>query len=162
MAKKQPAEKPPNNVVELRPPRAERLASEAKWGRQVMSIGFCILPALLFRAQRRLGLSGMQLALITQIAEFWWQGGKFPFPKKDTLAQRMGISDKQVQRIARQLEQRGYLARETRMTAHGQTSNTYNLSGLVKKLKELAPEFISVAEQKRNVEKRGGLKAKQA
>ena len=45
-----------SNVVPLRPSQATRRRSEAKWGAHVMKIGFCIVPALLLRAQRRLGL----------------------------------------------------------------------------------------------------------
>jgi len=148
-----------SNVVPLRPPRALKRRSEAKWGAAVMALGFCIVPALLFRAQRRLGLSSRQLALILQLAEFWWEEGKDPWPKKETIAQRLGISEKQVQRLVRELEQRGYIRRKTRMTRHGQTSNSYDLSGLVLKLQELAPEFAAAAEAKRKVERRGGIKS---
>lgn len=44
------------------------------------------------------------------------------------------------------------------MTKHGRTSNAYDLSGLVAKLNELAPEFTAAAAAKRKVERRGGLK----
>jgi predicted transcriptional regulator len=151
-----------SNVVSLPTAKAAKLRSEAKWGRQVMDQGFCILPSLLFRAQSRLGLKAAHLALILQLAEFWWYDDNLPWPKKETIAQRMGLKEKQIQRIARDLEQRGYIQRNSRMTPHGQTSNSYDLSGLVKKLKELAPEFAAVAAAKRQVERRGGLKGKLA
>src|SRR3984957_19626681 len=151
-----------SNVVSLPTAKAAKLRSEAEWGRQVMDQGFCILPSLLFRAQSRLGLKAAHLALILQLAEFWWYDDNLPWPKKETIAQRMGLKEKQVQRIARELETRGYIQRKTRMTPHGQTSNAYDLSGLVKKLKELAPEFAAVAAAKRQVERRGGLKGKLA
>lgn len=103
-----------------------------------------ILPALLLRAQRRLGLSPTQLALIIQLSDFWWDDGKIPWPKKETVGQRLNLSDKQVQRIVRDLEERGYVQRVKRVTRHGRTSNGYDLSGLVRKLQELAPEFAAV------------------
>jgi hypothetical protein len=56
------------------------------------------------------------------------------------------------------LEDRGYVTRQVRMTKHGRTSNAYDLSGLVAKLNELAPEFTAAAAAKRKVERRGGLK----
>jgi biotin operon repressor len=124
-----------------------------------MAQGFCILPALLLRAQKRLGLSATQLALVIQLSDFWWDDGRIPWPKKETLAQRLGLSEKQVQRLVRGLEQRGYVKRLLRMTSHGRTSNGYDLSGLVQKLNELAPEFAAAAAAKRKVEHRGGLKA---
>ncbi len=152
----------PSNVVPLRAPKAAKRHSEKKWGATVISQGFCIVPALLLRAQGRLGLSATQLALILQLSEFWWEDGKLPWPKKETVAKRLGITEKQVQRLARELEQRGYIKRVTRMTRHGQTSNAYDLSGLVSKLQALAPEFAAAAEAKRKVERRGGLKTKPA
>ena len=151
-----------SNVVELRPRPPGRQQSEKKWGVAVMKLGFCILPALLLRAQRRLGLSATQLALIVQLADFWWNDDKLPYPKKETLAERLGLSEKQIQRLIRGLEQRGYVQRHKRMTKHGRTSNAYDLSGLVEKLAALAPEFAEAAAAKRKVERRGGLKDKKA
>jgi hypothetical protein len=151
-----------SNVVQLPSVKAAKLRSEAKWGRQVMDQGFCILPSLLFRAQSRLGLKATHLSLILQLAEFWWYDNKLPWPKKETIAQRMGLKEKQVQRIVRALEQRGYVKRNARMTPHGQTSNAYDLSGLVQRLRELAPEFAAASAAKRQVERRGGLGRKLA
>ena len=51
-------------VVALRPATAAR-ASERKWGGAVMRLGFSIIPSLL-RAQRRLGLTPTQLAVLLQ------------------------------------------------------------------------------------------------
>ncbi len=153
-----PAKGKASNVVPLRPPSAVRRRSAQKWGKDVMAQGFCILPALLLRAQRRLGLSATQLALIIQLADFWWDDDRAPWPKKETIADRLNLSDKQIQRLVRQLEQRGYVQRQKRVTGRGQTSNGYDLSGLVSKLKELAPEFAAASAAKRNVERRGGLK----
>lgn len=125
-----------------------------------MDVGYCIVPAVLFRAQARLGLSGMQLVLILQLHEYWWKSDQLPFPKKETLAKRMGISEKQVQRLTKQLEVAGYIKRIVRKNYRGQTSNGIDFTGLVKKLKELAPEFMQAKHAARKVERRGGLKAK--
>lgn len=147
------------NVVELRPKAPTKRSFESKWGKAVAAQGFCMLPALLLRAQRRLGLSPSQLAVIIQLCDFWWDDDKVPWPKKETIAQRLNLSEKQVQRIVRDLEGRGYVKRVKRVTRHGQTSNGYDLAGLVQKLQELEPEFAAAAEAKRKVERRGGLKA---
>lgn len=147
-----------SNVVVLRPKGPSRRRSEQKWGPTAMKAGFCIIPAVLLRAQRRLGLSSSQLAFLLQVADFWWTAGDWPFPKKETLAQRLGLSEKQVQRLACGLEKRGYLKRIERKGKYGRKSNGYDLSGLVKKLNELAPEFTEAAAAKRKVERRGGLR----
>lgn len=128
--------------------RKSTKASEDKWGAEVMSLGFCVLPSLIFRAQRRLGLNPNQLAVLLQLADFWWDAKRKPFPKKADLADRLFLSERQVQRHIADLEQKGYVQRIERRAAHrGKISNEYDLSGLVKKLQEFAPEFRQVADE---------------
>jgi len=130
--------------------RKSTKSSEDKWGAEVMSLGFCVLPSLIFRAQRRLGLNPNQLAVLLQLADFWWDAGRKPFPKKSDLAERLFLSERQVQRHIADLEKKGYVQRIERRAAHrGKISNEYDLSGLVKRLGELAPEFRQVAEETR-------------
>ncbi|WP_430450076.1 helix-turn-helix domain-containing protein [Rhodophyticola sp.] len=80
------------NVVQLRAPKAGR-ASEKKWGKQVMDLGFCIVPSLLLRAQQRLGLNPTQLAVLMQLCDFWWEDARKPHPGKKLLAERLGLSE---------------------------------------------------------------------
>ena len=70
-------------VIELRPLKAAK-ASERKWGRPAMVLGFCIIPSLLLRAQQRLGLNPTQLAVLLHLADYWWDADRRPFPKKET------------------------------------------------------------------------------
>lgn len=149
-----------SNVIQFKAQKPSARASEAKWGKSVMDVGYCIVPSILFRAQSRLGLSGMQLVVLLQLHEFWWRSDQLPYPAKETLAKRMNVSDKTVQRITRELEAAGYIKRMPRNSHRGQTSNAIDFSGLVKKLKELTPEFAEAKAAPRKVERRGGLKAK--
>ncbi|MCG7358114.1 helix-turn-helix domain-containing protein [Roseomonas sp. E05] len=123
-------------------------ASTKKWGQEVLDLGFCILPSLIFRAQRKLGLDPTQLAVLLQLADFWWDAGRKPFPKKADLAERLSLSERQVQRRIAELEASGFVRRiERRALNRGKISNEYDLSGLVAKLKELEPAFREVAEE---------------
>jgi len=133
---------------------AGNAASEKKWGAKVIALGFCILPSLLLRAQRRLGLSPTQLAVLIQLADFWWDAGRKPFPKKADLAQRLGLSERQVQRYIAELEEAGFVQRIERRASHrGKISNEYDLQGLVKRLAEIEPDFREAAEEARAVRK---------
>lgn len=148
-------------VVQIRPKAAER-ESEKKWGQAVMDLGYSTIPSLIFRAQARLGLSPVQLALLMHLADYWWKRAQMPFPSKATLAERMNLSPRQIQRYLTELENAEFIERVERYAGHkGQQSNEYNLSGLVKKLKKLEPEFSEVKEQAKeqakSVVKRGGL-----
>ncbi|MFJ3318722.1 helix-turn-helix domain-containing protein [Herbaspirillum huttiense] len=147
-------------VVQLRP-KAER-ESEKKWGAAVMDLGYSTIPSLIFRAQARLGLSPVQLALLMHLVDYWWKRAQMPFPSKATLAERMNLGPRQIQRYLTELEDGGFIERVERFAGHkGQQSNEYNLTGLVKKLQKLEPEFSAVKEQAieqaKNVVKRGGL-----
>lgn len=157
-------------VVQLPQPKAKvERESEKKWGQAVMDLGYSTIPSLIFRAQARLGLSPVQLALLLHLADYWWKRAQMPFPSKATLAERMNLGPRQIQRYLTDLEDGGFIERVERYAGHkGQQSNEYNLTGLVKKLKKLEPEFSEVKEQAKeqakSVVKRGGLavRAKQA
>ncbi len=134
--------------------------SEDKWGVEVMALGFCMLPSLLFRAQARLGLNPTQLAVLLQLADFWWDPSRKPFPKKIDLAQRLSLSERQVQRHIADLEAAGFVQRIGRTYGRrGKISNEYDLTGLVEKLKALEPQFREVADEakarKKAVTRRG-------
>lgn len=128
-----------------------------------MDLGFSVLPSLIFRAQQRLGLNPTQFAVLLQLADYWWQKERIPYPSKKTLSERLGLSARQIQRYIAELEQAGLVKRIERRAAHGgKQSNGYDLSGLVERLKQLEPEFREVDDEtksmKRQVARRGGLK----
>jgi predicted transcriptional regulator len=143
------------------PPKAKPPKTSAtKWGPKVMELGFCVVPSLIFRAQRRLGLNPTQLAVLLQLADYWWDAARKPFPKKADLAERLNLSDRQLQRHIADLEKAGFVQRIERTASHrGKISNAYDLSGLVQKLQALEPEFRAAADdardRKRAVAKRG-------
>ena len=142
------------NVVPIRPPsRTTRTPektreSEKKWGKKVIALGFCVVPSLLLRGQRRLGLNPTELAVLMQLCDFWWDSGRKPYPGKKALGQRLSLSTRQVQRYMERLETAGLVKRVERRAAHGgKQTNIYDLSGLVERLKKLEPEFRAVEEK---------------
>ncbi len=132
-------------------------ASVEKWGQAVIDLGFCLVPSLLLRAQRRLNLSPTQLAVLLQLCDFWWDKERKPFPSKETLAQRLSLSERQVQRYIADLEKEKLVRRiERRASNGGKLSNTYDLSGLVRRLQDLEPEFREVEEANKAARKAVG------
>jgi len=155
-----------SNVIPMKPQKAAQ-KSEQKWGKNVMKIGFSIVPSLLLRAQRRLGLNPTQLAVLIQLADYWWDKERNPYPSKKGLSERLGLSERQLQRHIAELEKAGFVQRIERFANHnGKQTNFYDLSGLVEKLQKLEPEFREVQEKtkamKKGVERRGGIKEKKA
>jgi hypothetical protein len=137
--------------------------SEKKWGKAVMAHGYCILPSILLQAQGRLGVNAQEMVVLLQLVEHWWKAGGKVFPSKDVIAQRVGLSTKQVQRHIRQLEELKLLQRKERYKAGGsRTTNEYDLSGLVAKLKGIEKDFAAAKKLKAAAAKPGGIKAEMA
>ncbi len=135
-----------------------RKASEKKYGKPVMDLGFCIVPSLLMWAQARLGINTVQFNIIMQLADFWWDPERKPYPAKKLLSDRIGMSERQIQRQIAELEVAGLVARIGRTRpGRGKTSNEYDLGGLVARLKELEPEFTAVQEENRERRKNVAL-----
>jgi DNA-binding MarR family transcriptional regulator len=67
---------------------------------------------------------------VIHLMDFKW-GEAAPFPKYKTIADRMGVSEKQARRLAKSLEDKKYLVREAR---GGRRSNRFNLSQLFEAL----------------------------
>lgn len=141
----------PSKVVTIGQPKKDtRRASERKFGKPVMDYGFCIVPSLLMQAQARLGLSPPQFNIVMQLADMWWSADQNPWPTKKLIADRLGMSDRQVQRHLADLEQAGLVDRIGRTrSGRGKTSNAYDLRGLVEKLKKLEPEFSKARNEAR-------------
>jgi DNA-binding MarR family transcriptional regulator len=150
----------PAKVIALKPAQASR-ASERKWGKDVMKLGFTIVPSLIFRAQERLGLNATQLAVLLQIADFWWDHNRKPYPSLKTLGDRLDLSQRQVARIVDELVDAKFVKKIERYTkGRGRMSNEYDLGGLVEKPAKLEPEFREVQEMKQKVARKGGLTKK--
>lgn len=133
--------------------------SDSRWPDAVMARGYAKIPSILLWGQARMGLEPDELNVLLQIISHWWVKGQNPHPSKASIARRMGKDPRTVQRHLTSLEDKGFIARETRFKVHkGQDSNGYDLRGLVRKLKEIAPEFEKVSDQ--NKRRRAKAEAK--
>jgi hypothetical protein len=125
-----------------------RKASEKKFGKPVMDVGFCITPSLLMKAQARIGLNPVQFNIVMHLLDQWWTADRRPWPSKALLAERMNMSARQIQRHIAELEGAGLIERIGRTRpGKGKTSNEYDLSGLISKMKELEPEFTQAKQE---------------
>lgn len=147
-----------SNIIPIKPKKDARQASIQKFGKPVIDLGFCIVPSLLMHAQARLGVNPVQFNIIMQLADIWWVASNKPFPRKQLLSERIGLSERQIQRQIAALEKAGLVKRIGRTKpGRGKTSNEYDLSGLVEKLKSLEPEFSQVRSETRENRRRVSL-----
>lgn len=108
--------------------------------------------------QQRLGLNPTQLAVLLQLADYWWDQSRKPYPSKQALSERLGLSPRQIQRYIAELEAAGLVRRiERHATNGGMLSNEYDLSGLVERLKKIAPAIEAANEMKRAATRKGGI-----
>jgi hypothetical protein len=109
-----------------------------KWGIAALP-GFQLVPNVLFRAQRHLGLDSVDVVILLNIALHWWGPGRLPFPSPGIIANRMGVSRRTVERRIARLEERGFLRR---LPPWGNDSRVrqrpFEMTGLVTKLEEAA------------------------
>jgi predicted transcriptional regulator len=137
-----------NVVVPINSKADARKSSEKKYSKPVMDLGFCIVPSLLMQAQARLGINQVQFNIIMHLADIWWEKEHRPWPRKQLLAERMRMSERQIQRQIAELESAGLVQRvERTRPGRGKTSNEYDLSGLVQRLKALEPEFTKMKQE---------------
>lgn len=122
---------------------------EEKWGKATMAQRFTVVPSIMLQGQRRLGINANELAVLLHIMEHWWKADDLPWPSKRTIAERLDVSEKTVQRATARMEQLGLIERKDRFlpNSNGRTSNAYDLSGLVARLTEIAEETAELKAQ---------------
>jgi hypothetical protein len=144
-------------VIEF-PKEASKKASSTEriWGKAVYKHGYAGIPSILIQAQQRLGINSMQINIIVQLLDYWFEPSRKPFPMKKELATRIGVTEKTIQNNIRALELAGLIQRQMRRTAAGDwNSNIYDLDGLIAKVQDLEPEFA--AEKKQRKEAKAAL-----
>lgn len=108
----------------------------AKYG-EASRGGFQAVPDILLKKQDILGLSATELVVLLNILMHWWYPAQKPFPRSSTIAHRMGISPRTVQRAIQHIEEDLGLLSKTQ-GAEGETF--LDPSPLVKKLEELVKD----------------------
>lgn len=108
-----------------------------KWGK-ALDMGFVVIPNALLRCQYSLAIGDGELVVLMNLMMSWWKVGENPFPRAETMAKRMGVSDRTVQRHLGRLEKKGLIKRirkPDRRNEH-QAAVEYDLGGIVEKLKD--------------------------
>lgn len=108
----------------------------AKW-REAADAGFQILPDMLLKHQKALGLNATDMVVLINLTSFWWYAEKLPFPRSRLIAQRMGADVRTVQRSLAKLQELGLVERITADTGAGEQT-VFSLEGLVRELSKYA------------------------
>jgi hypothetical protein len=108
-----------------------------KWG-ESLDAGFQIIPDVLFRCQKILGLEAIDVVILLNITTHWWEYDDLPHPRPSIIAKRMNVSTRTVERRIAALQKAGILPRLPPQHKKGKTVRPYDLHGLVEKLKVLS------------------------
>lgn len=143
--------------------QAELRANERKWGLPLIKAGWCLVPTTILERQQALGLTATDVNILMHLLRHWWHADRLPFPSKRVIADCMGCHPSTVQRRIRRMEVAGFIKRQVRSDReHGQRSNYYDLSGLVKEATPFAQEILEERRErdKGNAERRNRKRPK--
>jgi predicted transcriptional regulator len=73
--------------------------------------GFVAVPMALLRLQSRYDLSPTDMLVLINLLAHWWDPSKPVFPRSTTIAKRMGVDLRTVQRATRKMEKAGLIER---------------------------------------------------
>ena len=143
-------------------PEAQLRKNERKWSKALMSAGFTVVPAVILDRQDSIGLTPVEMNVLMQLANYWWQADNLPHPSKRAIAKRMGVSEKTVQRAIKRLEAAKFIERRYRHNpvTRGQLTNFYDFSGLITAAKPYAKEETDRREARRAEETTRGNRKK--
>jgi DNA replication protein DnaD len=109
----------------------------AKWGDLALG-GFQVLPDALLVNQVQLGLSATDLVVLVNICSYWWSKDHPPFPRSNTIAERMGLDPRSVQRSISRLRKAGLVSVKLIPRANDKVVRALSLDGLVARLDSYA------------------------
>lgn len=120
-----------------------------KWGRTV-DPGFLTAPYVLLLHQADMGLSSECLNVLLNLIAHWHSEGRMAYPHTNTIAKRMGVSRRSVQRSLSWLTKNGFVGKEPKLRRDDRQA--YDLKPLVEKLEPYAWARIQLIQQKRHDE----------
>jgi len=108
------------------------------------------LPDALLRGQHLLKLTATDVVVIANLNQAWWFEDRLPYLQPHTIAKRMGVSERSVQRSLSRLRQKK-LVRQVREKQDDRSVRYYHdLSGLKAQLHQLARRDIRYSETHRD------------
>ncbi|HEX7154377.1 MAG TPA: helix-turn-helix domain-containing protein [Thermoanaerobaculia bacterium] len=117
--------------------------NERKWTKPLMDAGYTVIPAVILDRQQALGLDPVDVNILLQLLTHWWKADNLPYPSKKSIAERIGKTEKTVQRRIAKLQHAGFVKRVPRYSAaKGQLSNIYDFSGLIAAATPFANEAV--------------------
>ncbi|MBF0752622.1 MULTISPECIES: helix-turn-helix domain-containing protein [unclassified Pasteurella] len=106
---------------------------EKKWGEANLDDGWAAIPIGLLKKQSELAISPLGLNIIINLLSYWWYRDRAPYPSQETLANRIGVSKRSIQREIKNLTRLGIIDKSStaRSDKKYKGRNVYELEKLV-------------------------------
>lgn len=116
---------------------------ENRWGNSALAMGWTAVPASLFFLQGTLSISPVAFNVLLNLITHWWKPYEWPHPSQESIAKRMSVSVRTVQRGIYELENKGLLIKIKTSRDHPKYKgrNIYDLSNLIASLNQLTPDL---------------------
>lgn len=132
----------------------KRTPLQDKWGESLRQ-GFVTIPWVLLRRQQDLGLDSHDLVVLLHLIGSWWEADDAPYPSSQTMAKRMDVSVRTVQRSLKKLQTKGLLTKQVQELANdGATLVTrYDLTPLAAKLAHIVTVQVKQAKEAQHADR---------
>lgn len=102
----------PENFSDEKLSDAKTITVKEKWqGAVSESSGFVAIPMALLRLQTKLKLTATDMVVLTNLLAHWWDPARAVFPRSTTIAKRMGVTKRTVQRSTQKMINYGLIER---------------------------------------------------
>lgn len=115
---------------------SEKFSTEARYGPIIANGNTENVPTILIHQPGRLGLRPIDAMLALCLFSYKWGEGN-PFPSVSTLAENLNVCENTIHGARRRLIKKGYLKTNGRFRKNQQTSNEWDLSGLIDAINDL-------------------------
>ena len=121
----------------------EKNSHELRWGKDALSMGWTAIPASLFFLQGTLSISPVSFNVLLNLLTHWWKPFEWPHPSQESIAIRMSVSVRTVQRGLHELENKGLITKIKTSKDHPKYRgrNIYDLTNLISALNVLTPDL---------------------
>ena len=132
-----------SSVISEKNEKSSQLALEGRWGKSALSMGWTAVPSSLFFLQGTLSISPVAFNVLVNLLTHWWKVHEWPHPSQESIAMRMSVSVRTVQRGLFELESMGLITRRKTSKDHPKYKgrNIYDLSNLIESLNKLTPDI---------------------
>ncbi|MCX2543095.1 helix-turn-helix domain-containing protein [Pseudomonas sp. Z5-35] len=137
-------------VKAKKPAPVESKEIEKRWGKDLVAAGWTAIPNVLFDCSQQLGLKHLHIVIILHLAGYWWQAGNDPYPTKETLAKKIGVTARTIQRSIAELEEMKFITRHARKSKlGGNLANRYSFDGIIEAATPYAKAIVDAREKQK-------------